>query len=144
MERGTMGQVLVKAKIENYRDVLNVRDGNLAPDKIRQAEVDNAMVDTGAKMLALPRSMIKQLQLTQMTTRPAKTAAGVFPCNIYEPVWLTVEGRDCPVEVAEVPEDCPVLIGYLALESLDFIVDPIHQRLIPNPQHGSQRMVDMF
>ena len=57
---------------------------------------------------------------------------------------LTVQGRDCLVEVAEVPEECPVLIGQIPLEMLDFVVDPVGQRLIGNPEHGGQQMIDMF
>ena len=43
---------------------------------------------------------------------------------IYEPVRLTVQGRDCVIEVSELADDCPVLIGFIPLEMLDFVVDP--------------------
>ena len=57
---------------------------------------------------------------------------------------LTVEGRDCLSDVAEVPDDCPVLIGQIPLELLDFVVDPVGRRLIGNPAHGGEHMLDMF
>ena len=43
--------------------------------------------------------------------------------NIYGTVRLTVQGRDCPTDVTELPDDCPVLIGQIPLELLDFVVD---------------------
>jgi hypothetical protein len=39
---------------------------------------------------------------------------------------------------------CPVLIGQLPLESLDFVVDPIGRRLIGNPDHGGEHMMDLL
>ena len=70
--------------------------------------------------------------------------SGTVEFGMYGMVQLTVQGRDCFVEVAEVPDDCPVLIGQIPLESLDFVVDPVNQRLIGNPEHGGEHMFDMF
>jgi hypothetical protein len=37
-----------------------------------------------------------------------------------------------------------VIIGYVPLELLDFVVDPKGQRLVGNPDHGGEQMMDMF
>jgi hypothetical protein len=63
---------------------------------------------------------------------------------MYEAAQVTVQDRDCRVDVTEVPADCPVLIGQVPLELLDFVVDPQGRRLIGNPDHGGQHMFDMF
>ncbi len=63
---------------------------------------------------------------------------------MYGALKLTVQGRDCLVEVAELPDECPVLIGQIPLEALDFVVDPIGQRLIGNPAHGGEHMMDLL
>ena len=55
-----------------------------------------------------------------------------------------MQNRDCIVEVAEIPDECPVLIGQIPLELLDFVVDPIGGKLIGNPDHGGEQMIDMF
>jgi hypothetical protein len=47
--------------------------------------------------------------------------------------------RRCPLL-----DDCPPLIGQIPLEALDFVVDPNGQKLIGNPEHGGQQMVDLF
>jgi hypothetical protein len=57
---------------------------------------------------------------------------------------LTIQGRECKVEVAEPPDDCPVLIGQVPLELLDFVVDPVGQQLIGNPDHNGEQMIDLF
>ena len=42
---------------------------------------------------------------------------------MYDAVRLTIQGRNCTMDVMEVPDDVPVLIGQLPLEHLDFVVD---------------------
>lgn len=57
---------------------------------------------------------------------------------------LTVQGRDCVIEVSGLADDAPVLVGVIPLEILDFVVDPKGQKLIGNPEHGGEWMIDMF
>ncbi|MEX0703206.1 MAG: retroviral-like aspartic protease family protein [Planctomycetales bacterium] len=144
MEIITTGKVVVPARIENLRDVYFAERQLIAPSEIRGIEVEDAVVDTGATLLSLPRRLVAQLGLERRRTRTARTAAGVFEFGIYDPVRLTVQDRDCLVEVSEIPDDCPVLIGQVPLEILDFVVDPIGQRLLGNPDHGGEQMIDLF
>jgi predicted aspartyl protease len=144
MEILTMGKVVVSARIENQSDLTMVAKGHLQQEKVRSLEVSDALVDTGATMLSLPKSLVQQLGLARHRTRTARTAAGIVAFGIYEPVRLTVQDRDCIVEVAEIPDECPVLIGQIPLELLDFVVDSAGQKLIGNPDHGGEQMIDMF
>jgi predicted aspartyl protease len=144
METQPMGKVLVTAKIENMKDVYAVELGTLAPEDVRTAKIPNALVDTGATMLSLPKRLIHQLGLERLRTRRARTTAGVAEFGVYSLVQLTIDGRDCRVDVAELPDDCPVLIGQIPLESLDFVVDRVGQRLIGNPEHGGEHMIDLY
>jgi predicted aspartyl protease len=103
------------------------------------------MVDTGSTYLAMPRKLIDQLGFTKpFTTQTARTTHGNVLANLYGPVRLTVEVRFCTVDIAEVGDDCSVLIGQVPLELLDLVVDTQGQRLIGNPQHGGQHMFDLF
>ena len=144
MEAPTMGKVLVRARIENIRESLDARAGRIRPEEVRAVEVHDAVVDTGAKLLGLPKRMVDQLGLQPLEHREAMTSVGRVPCKIYGAVRLEIEGRQCTVDVAEVADECPVLIGYVPLELLDFVVDPTTQRLIPNPKDGGQRLLDLF
>jgi predicted aspartyl protease len=130
--------------VENLSDNLNAREGRLKPEEIRSVEITEATVDTGAKLLGLPKRLIQQLGLRCYANRQATTAAGNVACDRYDAVWLTVNGRQCTVDVAEVPDDCPPLIGYVPLELLDFVVDPLEQRLISDPKVGEQRLLDLL
>ena len=144
MEIVTTGKVAVAARIENLRDMHGVDAGVLRPEEARYVDVTDALVDTGATMLSLPRRLVQQLGLRRRRTRIARTSAGTVQFGIYEAVRLTVQERDCLVEVAELPDECPVLIGQIPLEALDFVVDPVGQKLVGNPDHGGEQMIDMF
>jgi hypothetical protein len=48
------------------------------------------------------------------------------------------------VDVLEAHDECPVLIGQVPLELLDFVVDPKMQRLVGNPTHGGEHMYEMY
>lgn len=140
----TMGRVTVTAKLENLEDAFQAERGELPADRVRFIEVDDALVDTGATQLSMPRRMIHQLGLRPVKTRPAKTSAGVVTVQVYNAVRLTIQGRDCLSDVSEVPDDCPVLIGQIPLEQLDFVVDLQGQRLTGNPAHGGEHMIEMY
>jgi clan AA aspartic protease len=140
----TMGRVVVKAKIESLRDLYEADQGRLKPGDVRTIEVDEALVDTGATMLSLPKSLIKKLGLKKVSRRRMRTATGSEMTQIYDAVTLTIQGRDCRIDVSEVAEGCPVLIGQVPLELLDFVVDPKGRKLIGNPEHGGRFMYDMF
>ncbi len=143
MVTATPGKVVVAATIENLDDLFSVRKGQLAAQEVRRVEVTDALVDTGATGLLAPRRLIDQLGLDPVRTRPSRTIAGPFPLQIYRAVRLTVQGRDCISDVAEIPDEFPVVIGQVPLELMDWVVDPKGQRLMGNPEHGGEHMIDV-
>lgn len=144
MEIPLMGKVIVPVRIENIADMFAFETGALAADQVRRVEVPDALVDTGATMLSMPKRLIEQLGLIPFRKRWARTSAGPVELQVYGAVRLTVQGRDCHADVSELPDDCPVLIGQVPLELLDFVVDPQSQRLIGNPAHGGEHMIEMY
>jgi predicted aspartyl protease len=143
METATMGQVLVTATVENLDDLFAVRKGLLPEDQVRRVEVTDALVDTGATGLLLPRRLIVQLGLDPLRIRTARTIAGNTPLQVYRAVRLSVQGRDCISDVTEVPDDFSIVIGQVPLELMDWVVDPRGQRLIGNPEHGGEHMIEV-
>jgi predicted aspartyl protease len=139
-----VGKVLVAAVIENLEDRFKADAGALSPEEVRRVDVPDALVDTGAVMLSLPKRLITRLGLKPFRTRRVRTVGRIVETSIYSAARLTVEGREFTGDVAEVPDDCPVLIGQIPLEGLDFVVDPIGQRLIGNPDHGGEHMIDIL
>jgi predicted aspartyl protease len=144
METASLGKVTVSATIENVFDLYEADQGQRADDQVRRIEIADARVDTGATLLGMPKRLIEQLGITQIRTGRARTTVGLSTVGIFGPVRLTIQGRACSVDVSEVAGDCPVLIGYVPLELLDFVVNPKGQSLIGNPEHGGEFMFDMF
>ena len=139
-----MGKVLVNAKVENLYDLFEADQGRLPAAEVRSVEVGDALVDTGATMLSMPGRLVRQLGLNPLRERRASTSAGIVTVQVYGTVRLTIEGRECPADVTELPDECPVLIGPIALEALDFVVDPPNRRLIGNPAHGGEHIIELY
>jgi clan AA aspartic protease len=144
METETMGRVLTEATIENLEDLWTVRRGELSPEQVRRVEVQDALVDTGATLLSLPTRLIKQLGLVERYKRRVTSSLGVSDAAVYDAVRLTIQGRECTMDVIEVPDSVPVLIGQLPLEHLDFVIDPRSRTLIGNPAHGGEHMYELY
>jgi predicted aspartyl protease len=144
METAQMGRVVVLAKIENILDLFEVSKGARTANDVRSVEVSDALVETGASTLSMPKRLIVQLGLMPLKSRRVRTTAGSTTVQAYGAARLTVQGRDCTCDVLELPDDCPVLIGQVPLEQLDWIVDPVGQRLIGNPAHGGEQMMELY
>lgn len=144
METVTMGRVTVPVLIENQYDLFEVSQGRRNPEDVRRVRIPDAVVDTGAKMLALPRRYIKQLGLQFIQSRKVMTSTGEATTDVYGLVKLTIMDREAPLDVAALPDECPALVGYIPLEQLDLVVDPTHQTLVGDPFHKGQNLIDML
>lgn len=139
-----MSKTLVTARIENVYDLHEVSIKARQPADVRAVELPDALVDTGASTLSLPKRIVAQLGLQRFRTREARTSAGPVTLQVCGTVRLTIQGRECTCDAVEVPDDIPVLIGQIPLELLDFVVDPSGQRLIGNPAHGGEHVIELF
>lgn len=136
-----MGRILTNIKIENAVDSSLAQQGRIPSDEVRKIEVE-ALVDTGASLLCLPKSQIETLGLRKIGTRQVTTATGKVERDFYGDARLTVLNRDCAIDVIELPENTPVLLGYIALENLDLIPDPTKETLYP--AHGDEVVLDLY
>jgi predicted aspartyl protease len=144
METATMVRVLTEATIENLKDLWAVEQGLRTADQARRVTVPDALVDTGATLLSLPTGLVRQLGLAQTSTKRVTGSGGVTQAGLYEAVRLTIQGRSCTMDVLEVPDGVPVLIGQLPLEHLDLVVDLRNRQLIGNPAHGGEHMYELY
>ena len=142
MASPTVGKVLVSAVVENLDDLFAVGKGLLPADRVRRVEVSDALIDSGATGLLIPSRMVAALGLEPLRIRPARTIAGPTPLQVYRAVRLSVQGRDCISDVAEIPDEFSIVIGQVPLELMDWVVDLRGQRLIGNPAHGGEHMVE--
>jgi predicted aspartyl protease len=144
METATMGKVIVSARIENLDDLFSVNKGQMTDEEVRRIDVSDALIDTGATGLLMPKHCIAQLGLQPFRTHTSKTVGSDVTLKTYMTVRLTVLGRECHCDVTEISDDLPVLIGQVPLELMDWVVDLKGQRLIGNPAHGGQFMHEAY
>jgi predicted aspartyl protease len=144
LESDTMGRVTTEATIENLKDLWAVELGVRSAHEVRRVEVSDALVDTGATLLSLPTRLIRELGLGWVSKKNVTSSIGTGEGNMYEAVKLTIQDRSCTMDVMEVPDDVPVLIGQLPLEHLDFVVDLRDRKLIGNPAHGGEHVYELY
>ena len=139
-----MERVVVDVTVVNHDDIVRVADGLISVEQIRSVQISDALVDTDALYLSLPKRMIEQLGLRPERKKRMKTTNGSTVRTIYGIAKLKIRDRSATVEVAELPDDCPVLIGQLPLEAMDWVVDCANQQLIGNPAHGGEEMYESY
>ena len=132
-----------RIELANQADRVAVELGVLNPEDVRRLTVEDALVDTGATGLCLPTSLIKQLGLTPIRQARAQTATGIVDRFVYSDVHFTLLKRAGKLEVTDLPESAPVLIGHMVLEMLDLCVD-IQKGLIYNPAHDGEWMIKIL
>ncbi len=137
-----MGNVIVKVKLTSLKDLF-LKDAGARRTRPRQVEVE-ALVDTGATRLYLKPSVIAKLGLQRVDAVRSRTTNGEAIRFKYEPVQLELMGRKENLDVIEVPESVPNLLGQVPLELLDLVVDTKGQKLVPNPTHGGEQMTEKY
>ncbi len=126
-----------RIELANREDQILANAGVIKPDAVRRVTVEEALVDTGATRLSLPRPLIEQLGLTPVGNTRTPTANGIAARTIYSEVRFTVLERAGTMEVTDLPENAPVLVGHMVLEMLDLCLD-IRKGLIYNPAHDNE------
>ncbi|MBI3554272.1 MAG: aspartyl protease family protein [Elusimicrobia bacterium] len=129
-----MGEIRVKVRLENERDIFEFERGRIGKKKVRTAEID-AIVDTGAVMILLPRDLVKRLGLRKFDkTTVALADEQRIELDRVGPLSLSIGNRRMVTDCLVGPPGCEPLIGQLVLESLDLIPDPARRTLTPRPE----------
>ncbi len=126
-----MGQVKVDFEL------INILDKN---KKITATGI----IDTGATLLCLPKKMIEKLELEFIRDVDIRTTNGKVKRRIYGGARIFIKNRSATVDVVEIDDDLPPLIGVVALEVMDFVVYPDKLDIFPNPEHNNEYMIDML
>ena len=132
-----------RIELTNREDQILAKAGVINPGDIRRVIVNDAVVDTGATGLALPKPIIEQLGLTPVRSRSAQTTNGIVTRTVYSDVEYSVLGREGIILVTDLPESLPVLVGHMVLEYLDLCLD-IKKGLIYNPAHEGEWIEDQL
>ncbi len=132
-----------RIELANLADIHLLKRGFINPEEVRQVTVKKAVVDSGASWLCLPKGLTEHLGLTAVRSRPALTTNGVVERTVYSPVQFTILERTSTIEVIEVPDGVPVLVGHIVLEMLDLNLD-IKEGLIYNPEHNGEWIIELL
>jgi predicted aspartyl protease len=126
-----VGRFKVEVELANNDDMASVRRGHLSADKIRRVKV-LGVVDSGASRLVLPTALAKQLGLL-VTGKVKVTYAdrSTTRRDQVEGIYLELLGRHGLFAAHLEPKRDTPLIGALVLEELDFLIDPLKERLYP-------------
>jgi predicted aspartyl protease len=138
-----VGRVVVNVRVQNVDDVRGTERGERAVSEVRAVTLP-ALVDSGATFLCLPADVVRGLGLPFNRDRQSNTITGPMTLRVFGGARIEVEGRTCDVEVMELPAGRQALLGQIPLETLDFWVDLVNQRLVGNPEHGGEWMAEVY
>ena len=125
-----MGMVYAELTLRNAYDVGSASRGLIKEEEVRSAVV-TALVDTGAKSMVISEELREELglgikHLTEVELANEKTEVA------RETELVEVQWKDrCYTGPAWVLSGWgEPLMGFLPLESMDLMVDPVHQELV--------------
>ena len=133
-----MGIFRVPAKVRNWQN-------RFLPAEKQGREVScDMLVDSGAAELALPAELMDPLKLEELGAMRVITAdGGQRECRVLGMVELEVQGRVCQVRAIELPRGTQPLLGAVPLEEMDWHIDPLGQKLVPNPLSPDQPLLHL-
>jgi clan AA aspartic protease len=139
-----MGRVVTQLKLTNHSDVVNAASGVVPGGEPRSISVE-ALVDTGATMLAIPEELVEALGVMVLGMRRARDARGVT----VEIPWvggllIEILGRQMTCDALVLPRGAMALIGQIPLEALDLVVDPKTREARVNPASPDMPLLDLM
>ncbi|RUT05540.1 hypothetical protein DSM106972_035470 [Dulcicalothrix desertica PCC 7102] len=127
-------EIKVQVKLINEIDEELVSRGLLNSDQVHILETE-ALVDASSIRTVLPTKIAEKLGLDIRRYETVSYADGrEETVGLSDPIIIQVQGRETRGG-AVVTQGSEVIIGLIALETLDFVVDYENRCLIPNPKH---------
>lgn len=128
-----MGLVHAEIELISSDDLALRRRGYLQESEVRRAKV-NALVDSGAYMLAVNEHLKAQLGLPVLGEQEAELADGShLTLEIVGPVDVRFANRETTVRAMVLPGNAEVSLGCIPMEDMDVLIDRKRQQLIVNP-----------
>jgi clan AA aspartic protease len=129
----SVGEVRVELELENNHDRELALRGLMGDHQVRRTTV-SAVVDTGAAMVVLPEEVVTRLGL-----RRTHRTHGVYADGRSEELWIAgvvtigILGREVELNCIVGHTGTTALLGQVALEQMDLLVDCKRHQLIVNP-----------
>jgi clan AA aspartic protease len=126
-----MGKVTEKVRVTNLLD----------PSQSLEIE---AVVDTGATMLVLPKDIVDRLGLRKVEEVRVRYANNnVETKQMLGVITLELQERAGNFAVFAEVEGAQPLIGRIVLERLHLVIEPSTSRVMPNPRSPEMPMVEI-
>jgi hypothetical protein len=125
-----MGQTRTSIRLVNSTDFEKSFAGEIAKDSVRQCEI-SAVVDTGSGPLVINEVLRQKLGLRLMNEWRVGQAGGTHTLGHWASTVLVFwQGATGPERWTSqtplvLPDESETLLGYLALEAMDLIVNPV-------------------
>ncbi len=133
-----MGVTYAQLTIRNVGDLYRLQAGEIEAVAVRTLTVQ-ALVDTGSYFCGLTRTQIEFLGLLPHRQTEILTGNGEVSCRVFMGASLETLGRSTEGEILELSDGLPPIIGFILLEALDLMVDPVAQ--IVKGRHGEKQQV---
>jgi clan AA aspartic protease len=128
-----MGLIYADVELVNEIDFQDAKRHLIAEEEVRRIDV-KALVDTGAMHLTIYETIKNYLGLEVEERQLGRLADGtVLELDLTGPVKIVFKNRTAMVRAMVLPDDEEVLLGAIAMEDLDVIIDPVRQEIQVNP-----------
>ena len=126
-----MGCFSVEIEVANNFDVMDAQRGRIKPEQVRRVKLPG-LVDSGATRLVLPKKIVEQLGLPLGEKVKVLYAdkRRTFRHKVTN-VWLKMLNRDAVFDALVEPKRDTALVGAIVLETLDYVVDCVAQKVGP-------------
>lgn len=125
-----MGTVHAEIKLVNINDLAYADIGHIKSDQVRTATV-TAVADTGAMYPVITEELYQKLGLGKEKDATVHIADGkTINTFLTKPVRIEWKDRLTVLHTVVIPGAKKVLLGVLALEAMDLMVDPTTQQLV--------------
>lgn len=139
-----MGQVIATLTVTNRVDQVLAQRGFILTEEVRSRTLDDVLVDTGATMLCLPATVIRQLGLVQGGVVSIETTAGVKQGQIFRDIDLCIGDRRGTFDCLELTEVQYALLGVAPMEILGLEPDMKNRNLRMLPMNSEQTYLSIL
>jgi clan AA aspartic protease len=137
-----MGSVHAEIELVSYADRILVGAG-VRDEASGRSKTVTVLADSGATVLAIPQALRQEPGLRRIGTRLVEIAdRSVLECGLVGPVEVRFHHRNTVGNAVSMPDAKDILLGQVQMDEMDLVIDPLAQRLVPNPA-GADRARSM-
>jgi clan AA aspartic protease len=138
-----MGVVYADITLINAVDVELAERHIIGEEEIKQMTV-RMLVDSGAYLMSINRSVQEQLNLRFIERRKVRLAdETVREFEVVGPITVKFKNRTATCSALVLEDESECLLGAIPLEELDVLIHPLRQELIVNPDHPDGAVLKM-